>query len=368
MKNNNKFLLSYKRLNVLITGTTGFKGAWLAYWLNNLGANITGVSLKPEKDSILFKSLKLEKKIKQYYLDICNYNKINNVIKKVKPDIIFHLAAQSIVSKSFINPLRTLNTNIIGSANILESFRINKIPNLVYITSDKCYLNLDKTSSFKEQDILGGLDNYSSSKASAEIIFSSYFHSFFKKDNFLKLVSARAGNVIGGGDMKSNRIIPDIINSYKSKKNIVLRNPRATRPWQHVLEPLSGYLLIGHNLVNRKLKRNLLPNWNFGPELHNCKNVEIITRLFLKRLKVKKLKIRTESRKKFHESKFLSLNPIVKVLIGLEDSFCIKVTITEESKPPDKKAPKGTSEIILFFIELSNIFFKRYSCSFLDKF
>ena len=308
MKNNNKFLLSYKGLNVLITGTTGFKGAWLTYWLNNLGANITGVSLKPEKDSILFKSLKLEKKIKQYYLDICNYNKINDVIKKVKPDIIFHLAAQSIVSKSFIYPLQTLNTNIIGSANILESFRINKIPNLVYITSDKCYLNLDKTFSFKEQDVLGGLDNYSSSKASAEIIFSSYFHSFFKKDNFLRLASARAGNVIGGGDMKSNRIIPDIIKSYNSNKNIILRNPKATRPWQHVLEPLSGYLLIGHNLINKKLKRNLLPSWNFGPELRNCKNVETITKLFLKRLNVKKLKIRTENKKKFYESKFLSLN------------------------------------------------------------
>ncbi len=308
MKNNNKFLLSYKRLNVLITGTTGFKGAWLAYWLNNLGANITGVSLKPEKDSILFKSLKLEKKIKQYYLDIGNYNNINSVIKKVKPDIIFHLAAQSIVSKSFTNPLQTLNTNIIGSANVLESFRVNKIPNLVYITSDKCYLNLDRTSSFKEQDILGGIDNYSSSKASAEIIFSSYFHSFFKKDNFLKIASARAGNVIGGGDMKSKRIIPDIIKSYNNNKNILLRSPKATRPWQHVLEPLSGYLLIGHKLINKKLKTKLLPSWNFGPELRNCRNVEFITKLFLKRLNKKNLKIKIENKNKFHESKFLSLN------------------------------------------------------------
>ena len=308
MKTKNIFLSSYKRLNVLITGTTGFKGAWLAFWLKNLGANITGVSLKPEKNSILFKSLRLNNKINQYYFDIANFKKINDVIKNVKPDIIFHLAAQSIVSKSFIDPLQTLNTNIIGSANVLESFRINKIPNLVYITSDKCYLNLNQTSSFKEQDILGGIDNYSSSKASAEIIFSSYFHSFFNKDNFLRLASVRAGNVIGGGDMKSNRIIPDIIRSYKSNKNIILRNPKATRPWQHVLEPLSGYLLIGHKLINKKLKRKLLPSWNFGPELRNCKNVEFITKLFLKRLKRKNLKIKTENNKKFHEAKFLSLN------------------------------------------------------------
>ena len=308
LKKKNIFLTSYNKLNVLITGTTGFKGAWLAFWLNNLGANITGVSLKPEKNSILFKSLKLNNKIDQYYFDIANFKKIDEVIKKKKPDIIFHLAAQSIVSKSFIDPLQTLNTNIIGSANVLESFRINKVPNLVYITSDKCYLNLDQTSSFKEQDILGGIDNYSSSKASAEIIFSSYFHSFFKKDNFLKLASARAGNVIGGGDMKSNRIIPDIIRAYNGKNNIILRNPKATRPWQHVLEPLSGYLLLGHKLIHKKLKRKLLPSWNFGPEIRNCKNVEFITKLFLKRLKKKNLKIKNKNNNKFHESNFLSLN------------------------------------------------------------
>ena len=174
MKKNNSFLKSYKNLRVLITGTTGFKGAWLSFWLNKIGAKVIGIALKPEKNSILFKSLKLDKKIQQYYFDITNFKKLNEIIKLKKPDIIFHLAAQSIVSNSFKDPLNTFKTNILGSANVLESFRINKIPSLVYITSDKCYLNLDKKKEYKETDILGGIDNYSSSKASAEIIFSSY--------------------------------------------------------------------------------------------------------------------------------------------------------------------------------------------------
>ena len=145
----------------MVTGSTGFKGAWLANWLLMLGAKVVGVGLRPEKDSIIFYSLELNKRINQYFVDIKNFNKINSVIKKEKPDIIFHLAAQSIVSFSYKNPLETLGTNVIGSGNILESVRINKVPNLVYITSDKCYLNQDKTGSYKESDVLGGLDNYS---------------------------------------------------------------------------------------------------------------------------------------------------------------------------------------------------------------
>ena len=151
MKKNNSFLKSYKNLRVLITGTTGFKGAWLAFWLSKIGAKVVGVALKPEKSSVLFKSLELNKKIHQYYFDITNFRKLNEIIKKKKPDIIFHLAAQSIVSTSFKDPLNTFQTNILGSANILESFRINNLPNLVFITSDKCYLNLDKKKIIKKQ-------------------------------------------------------------------------------------------------------------------------------------------------------------------------------------------------------------------------
>lgn len=308
LRTKNSFLSSYKNLKVIVTGSTGFKGAWLAYWLSTLGAKVTGISLRAEAGSILFESLKLKNKIKQYYLDITNFNKLNDVIKKTKPDIIFHLAAQSIVSTSYKNPLNTFQTNILGSANILESFRLNKIPYLIYITSDKCYLNLDSNKSYKESDILGGLDNYSSSKASAELIFSSYFNSYFKNNKKLRVASARAGNVIGGGDMKSNRIVPDIIKSLNRNKRLNLRNPNATRPWQHVLEPLSGYLLLGHKLLNRDLNIDSIPSWNFGPKIKNCKNVSFITKLVLDNWKKRNFKIKIDKVSEYHESKFLSLN------------------------------------------------------------
>ncbi len=269
---------------------------------------MVGVGLKPEKDSIIFDSLKLKKKIKQYFIDIKDFYKINKIIESEKPDIIFHLAAQSIVSASFTNPLETFGTNIIGSTNILESIRKNKISNLVYITSDKCYLNLGKKDSFKESDLLGGLDNYSSSKASAELVFASYFDSYFKKQKRLSIGSARAGNVIGGGDFKKDRIVPDVIKSLKRKKNIILRNPNATRPWQHVLEPLSGYLSLGKMLMNRELKSNITPSWNFGPHKKNCKKVISIVNLLTRGWGNSKVKILNKKSKKFHESKLLSLN------------------------------------------------------------
>ena len=260
----------YKNKKVLVTGATGFKGSWLCIWLLNLGAKVYATGYNPNKNKTLFNSLKLSKKTHLKIFDIRDFNKIDDLIKKTKPQIIFHLAAQPLVIDSYKKPYLTFDINFRGTLNILEAEKkYNFIKSVICVTSDKCYLNLDQTSSFKEQDILGGIDNYSSSKASAEIIFSSYFHSFFKKDNFLRLASARAGNVIGGGDMKSKRIIPDIIRAYNRNKNIILRNPKATRPWQHVLEPLSGYLLIGHKLIHKKLKRKLLPSWNFGPEIRN---------------------------------------------------------------------------------------------------
>tara|TARA_A100001011_G_scaffold312565_1_gene330060 strand:- start:3004 stop:4077 length:1074 start_codon:yes stop_codon:yes gene_type:complete len=307
LNKNNSFLKSYKNLKVLVTGSTGFKGSWLCEWLHLLGSKVIGVGLKPEKGSIIFESFKLNKKIKQYFVDIRNFSKVNSVIKKEKPDIIFHLAAQSIVSHSYSHPLETVETNILGSTNILESVRKNEISNLVYITSDKCYLNLNKSESYKESDILGGLDNYSSSKAGAEIIFRSFFESYFK-NKFLSVASARAGNVIGGGDFKNDRIVPDVIKSLKNKKKILLRNPNSTRPWQHVLEPLSGYLTLGHKLIDRKLKSNLIPSWNFGPHKKNCKKVSEIVKLLIIEWGDTKNKIIVKKNKKFHESHLLSLN------------------------------------------------------------
>lgn len=304
MKN---ILKSYKNLKVLVTGSTGFKGSWLCFWLFNLNAKVVGVGLKEEKDSILFKSLNLKKKIKQYYFDIKDLKKLNNLIKKEKPQIIFHLAAQSIVSSSYENPLKTFNSNIQGSINILETVRINNVQSLVFITSDKCYLNLDTKKSYKERDILGGLDNYSSSKASAELIFYSYFESYFKlKNKKLSIASCRAGNVIGGGDMKENRLVPDIVKSIKNNKKIKLRCPKSTRPWQHVLEPLSGYLILGQKLLKKKLNNYLYPSWNFGPEKKNCKEVIQMVNKVLHYWQIKKKIINNKF--EMHESKFLSLN------------------------------------------------------------
>ena len=174
-------LKNYKNLKILVTGSTGFKGSWLCFWLNLLQAKIIGVSLKPEKGSIIFKKLKIEKKIKQYYIDITNFDKFDKIVIKENPDLIFHLAAQSIVSQSYKNPLETINSNIIGSANVLEAARKNNIKNLVYISTDKCYLNDNRKHTYKENDILGGDDIYSSSKAATEIIFSSFHKSFFIK-------------------------------------------------------------------------------------------------------------------------------------------------------------------------------------------
>ena len=269
----NSKLQTYKNLKVVVTGSTGFKGAWLCFWLHLLNAKVVGIALKPERDSILFKRLLLSKKIKQIYLDINNFTKLNSTIKKEKPDIIFHLAAQSVVSESYINPLQTITTNVIGSSNILESVRLNKIKNLIYITSDKCYLNDGRKKSYSENDILGGEDLYSASKACAELTFEAYYKSFLNKNKKLAFATTRAGNVVGGGDMKKDRIVPDIIKSLKNKTPLIIRSPNSTRPWQHVLEPISGYLKLGDLLMNKKLPDSIKPNWNFGPNKINCKKV-----------------------------------------------------------------------------------------------
>lgn len=302
-----KKLNIYKNLKIVVTGSTGFKGSWLCTWLNSLEAKVVGIALKPDKESVIFNKLDLGNRIRQIYLDINNFNKLNNIIKKEKPDIIFHLAAQSIVSQSYEEPLNTIKTNVLGSANILEVCRINKIKNLVYVTSDKCYFNRETFKGYKETDMLGGYDNYSSSKAAAEIIFNSYFNSFFKNKK-LSTVSVRSGNVIGGGDFKKDRIISDLMKSLSTDKYIVIRNPNSVRPWQHVLEPLSGYLLLGENILNRKLNAKLIPSWNFGPYNSNYKKVIELVKKIIVKWGGNPKKMIFKKVDKFHETKKLFLN------------------------------------------------------------
>ena len=254
----------YKGKKVLITGNTGFKGSWLSIWLDSLGAEIYGVSLDIPTSPSIFESMNLKEKVNYFKLDIRNNDNINKLMNEVQPDFLFHLAAQSLVSKSYEDPLETISTNVIGTANILNSLRFLKKKCVsVIITSDKCYNNVEWVWGYKETDPMGGKDIYSGSKGAAEIIFNSYFNSFLKQSPNVKIASARAGNVIGGGDWALDRIVPDCMRAWKNQKAVEIRSPDATRPWQHVLEPLSGYLNLAENLYNSpKLNGE---SFNFGP-------------------------------------------------------------------------------------------------------
>ena len=237
---------------VFVTGHTGFKGSWLCIYLSLLGAKVTGYSLKPKNKPNLFELANIKKLIKKSVIaDIRNFNKLLYEIKKSKADTIFHLAAQPLVRYSYKNPKETFDTNFNGTLNILECVKnIKTIKTTVIITSDKVY-DVNKSKIFKENDLLGGIDPYSASKVCIEHLFFSYKKSFFDKNNKQKLATVRAGNVIGGGDYSEDRLIPDIYKFKKKRKKIILRNPRAIRPWQHVLEPLSGYLLLAQNLNSK---------------------------------------------------------------------------------------------------------------------
>ena len=268
------FLNHYKNKKVLITGHTGFKGSWLTLWLHKIGANIQGYSKDIPTQPSLFEELKLDEKISHVFGDILDYNALSEVFNNFQPDFVFHLAAQPIVSESIKNPIDTYKTNIIGSANVLECIRnSDSVKSVVMITSDKCYENVEWEYGYREIDQLGGKDPYSASKAGAEIVFSSYYRSFIKNKKNIGICTARAGNVIGGGDWAVDRIVPDTIKSWTSGKPVELRNPSSTRPWQHVLEPLSGYLLLGHILFENQLKNNG-SSFNFGPSSEVIKSVE----------------------------------------------------------------------------------------------
>ena len=272
----------YKNKKVLITGNTGFKGSWLTVWLLKLGAKISGISNNIPTNPSIFEKLDLEDKIDFYNADVTNFDLTYKIIKSIKPDFIFHLAAQPLVSASYQNPLDTIYTNVIGTANILEVIRkLNNPCVSVIITSDKCYDNVEWEWGYKETDPLGGKDIYSGSKGAAELIVKSYFHSFFNDQNLdIKIASARAGNVIGGGDWADNRIVPDCIRSWSQKKVVEIKSPNSTRPWQHVLEPLSGYLNLGEKLFNNIHLSG--EGFNFGPSSVNTYTVEEVIKGLVK--------------------------------------------------------------------------------------
>lgn len=296
----------FKNKSVIITGHTGFKGSWLAVWLLMLGANVTGISLKPKKISH-FNSLNIKKNLRDnYYIDIRNSKKLEKIFIRTKPDFVFHLAAQAIVKQSIQDPRLTWETNVIGTLNVIEAIKkTNRSCIAIMITSDKCYYNKEISRGYKEDDELGGKDPYSASKASAEHVIHSYYETYFETKSKIKLCSVRAGNVIGGGDWSDNRIIPDCIKSWIRKEEVLIKNPDSTRPWQHVLEPLSGYLHLASMMKNKKILNG--EKFNFGPNQNQNKTVLDLVK------KISKYFLESEwaiekNKTSFKESNLLKLN------------------------------------------------------------
>ena len=272
----------YHNRKVLITGHTGFKGSWLALWLLQMGAKVTGYSLQPPTEPNHFNLLNLD--INSVIGDVRDINKLKQLFKEQKPEVVFHLAAQAIVRQSYVEPVETFASNIMGTVNVLEAAKACKsVRAVVIVTSDKCYENKEWLWGYRENDALGGYDPYSASKGCAEIVTNCWRNSFFNLKDYGKkhetlIASARAGNVIGGGDWAQDRLIPDIMRAVNQNEKVQIRNPHATRPWQHVLEPLSGYLLLGQKLLEGG--KEYAEAWNFGPsENENVSVGEIVRQI-----------------------------------------------------------------------------------------
>jgi len=272
----------WNKKRVFLTGHTGFKGSWLSLWLASMGAEVTGYALAPQTDQKLYDVLGVNQLIKESFIgNICDLQNLRKVMLYAKPEIIIHMAAQSLVRYSFANPIETYQTNIMGTVNILECTReLDSVRATLVVTSDKCYENREWTWGYRENEPMGGSDPYSSSKGCAELVTSAYRQSFFngaKSHN--QIASARAGNVIGGGDWSKDRLIPDAIRALEANEPLIIRNPYATRPWQHVLEPLSGYLILCQALFNYGEK--FASGWNFGPRDEDSRTVEEVVNLLI---------------------------------------------------------------------------------------
>ena len=305
--NNGKVLPSFwKNKKVFLTGHTGFKGSWLSLWLQNMDAIVKGYSLKVNTEPSLFNEAFIYENMESEINDIRNFDKLNESINSFQPEILIHMAAQPLVRLSYEEPRNTYTTNVIGTVNVLEASRnCNSLKSIVCITTDKCYENMEWDRGYRETDPMGGYDPYSSSKGCAELIISSYRRSFFNSNDSASLASARAGNVIGGGDWAKDRLIPDIIRSFEKSKPVLVRNPLSVRPWQHVLEPLSGYLVLAQSLYSEGKK--FAQSWNFGPKDSDCKSVEWILN---KMVKYWEGEVNWYKDDKYnpHEAKFLKLD------------------------------------------------------------
>jgi len=297
---------------VLVTGHTGFKGGWLTLWLNAMGARVIGFALEPDTNPSLFSLANIENALfKSYQADIRSLDSIKTVLNNENPEIVFHLAAQSLVRESYKNPVDTYSTNIMGTVNLLDSLReTSSVKASVIVSSDKCYENKEWLWGYRENDPMGGYDPYSSSKGCVELITSAFRQSFFNDDQYIEhgngLATARAGNVIGGGDWSEDRLIPDAIRAFESNVDLILRNPNSKRPWQHVLEPISGYLMLAQELYRNG--PSFSGAWNFGPSTEDSRPVNEVIRILEKHW-IGNTSWREENNSRdFHETNLLALD------------------------------------------------------------
>ncbi len=299
---------TYAGKRVLVTGHTGFKGTWLSLWLQSLGAEVFGYSLAPSTQPSLFELSQAELQLTHELGDVRDASRLATYVADVRPDFVFHLAAQALVRESYLSPLETLATNVMGTANLLEAVRAANVPaRVVIVTSDKCYENQEWSWGYRENEAMGGYDPYSMSKGCAELVTSSWRRSFFTspKSN-VRVASARAGNVIGGGDWSQDRIVVDCVNNLLTQQPIGLRNPSSTRPWQHVLEPLSGYLLLG-SMLNSPDGERFADAWNFGPSVQSVRPVRELVEAVIERWGSGTWQDLSDPRAP-HEAQLLSLN------------------------------------------------------------
>jgi CDP-glucose 4,6-dehydratase len=300
---------TYKNKTILITGHTGFKGSWLALWLKKMGANVIGYALPPHTSPSHFNLLNID--MTSIEGDIQDRKHLNSIIKQYKPEMIFHLAAQPLVRRSYIEPVETFNTNIMGTVNLLDACRdTTSVRAVLVITSDKCYENKEWVWGYRENDPMGGYDPYSASKGAAELVTASYRQSFFHPstygiDHQTLIATCRAGNVIGGGDWSEDRLIPDIIRSIENNSPVEIRSPQAVRPWQHILDALYGYLLLGEKLLHGE--KAFAEAWNFGPSDMDNLTVETMCKLFKQYWPQMKYTIQTNT-KDPHEANLLKLD------------------------------------------------------------
>lgn len=304
--NNKSF---WKGKKVFLTGHTGFKGSWLCMWLSSLGAEVTGYSLEPSTSPSLFELCNVKESLQRNIIaDIRDSAKLNSAMQEARPEIVIHMAAQPLVRESYKNPVDTYEINVMGTINLLEAVRnCDSVVSVVNVTTDKCYENKEWAWGYRENEPLGGFDPYSSSKACSELITSAYRNSFLNNQNSnrrIAIASARAGNVIGGGDWAADRLVPDSMKSIMNNQKIIIRNPNSIRPWQHVLEPLSGYLLLAENLYNYGEK--YASAWNFGPSDEDARPVEWIVKEICRKWDGASYEIDTSTHP--HEAQYLKLD------------------------------------------------------------